>query len=69
MIHFLSDSVFPEHVFYKEDSKDCKIHYSRNAYNGIDFWLTIDKADNVRFYFSPPELLLEAVNTSHESGL
>ena len=33
------------------------------------YWLTIDKADNVRFYFTPPELLLEAVNTSFESGL
>ena len=69
VIHFLSDSVFPEHVFYDQDVKDCKIHYSRNANNGIDFWLTIDKADDVRFYFTPPELLLEAVNTSFESGL
>ena len=64
-----TDFVFPEHVFYDQDVKDCKIHYSRNANNSIDFWLTIDKADNVRFYFTPPELLLEAVNTSFESGL
>ena len=69
VIHFLCDSVFPEHVFYDQDVKDCKIHYSRNANNSIDFWLTIDKADNVRFYYTPPELLLEAVNTSFESGL
>ena len=69
VIHFLSDSVFPEHVFYDQDVKDCKIHYSRNANNSINFWLTIDKADNVRFYFTPPELLLEAVKTSYESGL
>lgn len=69
VIHFLSDSVFPEHVFYGQDVKDCKIHYSRNANNRIDFWLTIDKADDVRFYFTPPGLLLESVNKSYESGL
>lgn len=69
VLHFLSDSVFPEHVFYNENIKDCKIHYERNKNNGIDFWLTIDGADEAKFYFSPPELLLEAVNTSYESGL
>lgn len=69
VIHFLADSAFPEKAFKKENVKECKIHYEKNENNGIDFWLTIDDADNVKFYFSPPELLLEAVYTSYESGL
>lgn len=69
VIHFLSDSAFPEKVFNNKDSKDCKIHYDRKENNEIDFWLTIDDADDVKFYFTPPELLLEAVNISCESDL
>jgi hypothetical protein len=53
-VHFLSYSSFPEHLFRETDEAECKIYYHELG----QFYLTINKYENERFYFTaPPDLL------------
>jgi len=60
-IHFISNSLFPGHLFERTDERECRIYYQED---GALFYLQIfgdGELNNARFHFSAPRPLLAEV--------
>lgn len=75
VIHFVGNGPFPDEIFENSDEAFCNVYY--RGTNKKSYWLEFKKynyqeykregKENTKFYFSPPRLLLEAIENSEEN--
>lgn len=70
-LHFISEEEFPEYLFRNTDIAECKIYFdeimktNNTKKNEYSFYIVFsDDPDSKKFYFTPPEILLNSVKKS-----
>lgn len=70
-LHFIGESEFPEYIFRNTDIANCKIFFDKIEKNNntkrteYSFYIVFsDDPDSKKFYFTPPNILLNAVKKS-----
>ncbi|EGQ7800620.1 restriction endonuclease [Vibrio parahaemolyticus] len=57
-LHFISDELFPDELFYELDTQVTRIHFQTDTRGRRRFWLQFSRDERRRrFYFTPPENL------------
>lgn len=70
ILHFMGFDNFPSELFLDKDERNCKVHYDITNENTKNFYISLSEdIKKRRFYFTPPEILLDATTENREKIL